>query len=95
MSNLCRREVCDCSAEETVLESDINTMEVDMTRTKTLAIGLLAVGVVLLLGSLLADILGVGATPLKFGYKQIAGSALGAVIAIIGAVLYWRAGKGN
>jgi hypothetical protein len=69
-------------------------MEVSMTRNKSLAVGLLVVGVVILLGSAMADIIGLGAQPLVFGYKQIAGSAVGAALAVIGAVLYWRAGKG-
>jgi len=64
-------------------------------RNKALGIVVLAVGLVLLLGSALADIMGVGATPLVFGYKQLAGVAVGAVLAIIGALLYWWAGRGR
>jgi hypothetical protein len=60
-----------------------------------LGIAALAVGLALLLGSALADIMGVGANPLVFGYKQLAGSVVGAVLVIIGASLYWRAGKGS
>ncbi len=66
-----------------------------MSRNKGLGIAALAVGLVLLLGSALADIMGVGANPLVFGYKQLAGSVVGAVLVIIGALLYWRAGKGS
>jgi hypothetical protein len=40
-----------------------------------------------------ADIVGFGASPLVFGYKQLAGSAVGAALAIVGAVLYWRAAR--
>ena len=65
-----------------------------MSRNRSLAVGLVVVGVALLLVSAMADIVGLGATRLVFGYKQLAGSAVGAVLAIIGAVLYWRAGKG-
>ncbi len=65
-----------------------------MTRNKSLAVGLIVVGVVVLLGSAMADIIGLGAQPLVFGYKQLAGSAVGAALAVFGAVLYWRAGKG-
>jgi hypothetical protein len=65
-----------------------------MSRNKSLAVGLLVVGVALLLVSALADVVGLGASRLTFGYKQLAGSAVGLVLAIIGAVLYWRAGKG-
>jgi len=49
----------------------------------------------MLLGSALADIIGVGANPLVFGYKQLAGAAVGAVLVIIGALLYWWASRGK
>jgi hypothetical protein len=68
-------------------------MEGNMTGNKSLAVGLIVVGIVVLLGSALADVIGVGAHPLVFGYKQLAGSAVGAVLAVIGVVLYWQAGK--
>jgi uncharacterized membrane protein YccC len=64
-----------------------------MTKNKSLAVGLIVVGVVVLLGSTMADVIGLGAQPLVFGYKQLAGSAVGAALAVVGAVLYWRAGK--
>jgi hypothetical protein len=60
-----------------------------MINRKTLGIILLVVGVVLLFLSLTADIIGIGATP-GFGYKQIAGSIFGAVVAIVGYVLMSR-----
>jgi len=41
----------------------------------------------------LADIVGLGASPLVFGYRQLAGSAAGLVLLVIGAALYWRAGR--
>jgi hypothetical protein len=66
-----------------------------MSSNKGLGSVVLAVGLVLLLGSALADIVGVGGNPLVFGYKQLAGSAAGAVLVIIGALLYWRASRGN
>jgi hypothetical protein len=65
-----------------------------MSRNKSLAVGLLVVGVAVLLVSALADVVGLGATRLVFGYKQLAGSAVGIIVAIVGAVLYWRAGRG-
>jgi hypothetical protein len=64
-----------------------------MTRNKSLAVGLIVVGVVVLLGSAMADIIGLGADPLVFGYRQLAGSVVGAALAVVGAVLYWRAGR--
>jgi hypothetical protein len=78
-----------------VLESGTNKEEAIVSRDKGLGIVVLAVGLVLLLGSALADIMGVGASPLVFGYRQLAGSAVGAVLVIIGALLYWRASRGS
>jgi len=64
-----------------------------MMRNKKLAIALLLVGLAIFLGSALADIVGLGDNPFVFGYKQLAGSVVGAVVSIAGAVLYWRAGR--
>jgi hypothetical protein len=66
-----------------------------MTGNKGLGIVVLVVGLVVLLGSVLADIVGLGSSPLVFGYRQLAGSAAGLVLVVIGAALYWRAGKGS
>jgi hypothetical protein len=76
-----------------VLEFATKVAEVSMARNRGLAIVLLAVGVIVLLVSALADILGIGGNPLVFGYKQLAGVAVGAVIALIGGVLYWWSGR--
>jgi uncharacterized membrane protein YccC len=76
-----------------VLEFGIRAVEVAMMRNKNLAIGLLVVGLAILLGSALADIVGLGGSPFVFGYKQLAGSAVGAVLSIAGVVFYWRAGR--
>ena len=54
---------------------------------RTIGIALLAVGVVLLIGSLAADVLG-GAS--GFGYKQIIGAVAGVIVAVVGFVLYSR-----
>jgi hypothetical protein len=56
---------------------------------KNLGIVLLVVGIVLLLLSLTADMIGVGAVP-GFGTKQIVGAAAGVVVAIVGFILYSR-----
>jgi len=66
-----------------------------MTGNKGLGIVVLVAGLVVLLGSVLADIVGLGASPLVFGYRQLAGSAAGLVLLVIGAALYWRAGRGG
>jgi hypothetical protein len=76
-----------------VLEWDTGVGEVDMRGNKGWAMAILVVGLVVLLGSALADILGLGASPLVFGYRQLAGAAVGLVLAVVGAVLYWRAGR--
>ena len=66
-----------------------------MSGNRALGTVVLVVGLVVLLGSVLADIVGLGASPLVFGYRQLAGSAAGLVLVVIGAVLYWRAGRGS
>jgi len=60
-----------------------------MSNKKTIGITLLAIGVVLLIGSLAADVIGVGGAA-GFGYKQIIGAVAGAILAVVGFVLYSR-----
>jgi hypothetical protein len=57
--------------------------------TRTIGIVVLVVGVILLLVSLGADLIGVG-TRNAFGYKQIIGTVVGGVLAIGGIVLMTR-----
>ena len=64
-----------------------------MAKGKIIATIMLVVGVAILLMSALADILGLGGSPHVLGYKQMAGVAVGAIVAIVGAVLYWRTGR--
>jgi hypothetical protein len=66
-----------------------------VSRNKGWGAVVLAIGLVILLGSALADVVGVGATPLVFGYEQLAGSAVGAILVIVGTLLYWRASRGS
>lgn len=61
-------------------------------RRKSIGIVLLVIGVLILLVSALADVVGLGADPQVFGYRQIAGAAVGAAIAVVGGVVYWRVG---
>jgi hypothetical protein len=56
---------------------------------KNLGIALLVVGIVVLLLSLAADMIGIGGAP-GFGYKQILGAVAGVVAAVVGFVLYSR-----
>ena len=53
---------------------------------KTAGIVLLVVGIVVLLLSLLADLIGIGGGG-AFGYRQIAGTVVGAVVTVVGLVL--------
>jgi len=76
-----------------VLESDSGAMEVSMMGNKSVADGLIVVGIVVLLTSGLADVIGVGGQRRVVGYKQVAGSAVGAVVTVVGVELYWRAGR--
>ncbi len=56
---------------------------------KRVALALLGVGLVLLLLSLTADLTGIGEGN-QFGYLQITGSIVGAVLAVFGAfILRW------
>jgi NADH:ubiquinone oxidoreductase subunit 6 (subunit J) len=48
---------------------------------------LMGVGAIILLISLTADMIGLGADPVNFGWKQILGAVVGVVIIIIGIVL--------
>ena len=54
---------------------------------KGLSLILIVIGIIILLVSLLADMIGIGGYP-GVGYKQIIGAIVGAVISIIGLILY-------
>jgi hypothetical protein len=58
-----------------------------MSNKKTIGIVLLAVGAVLLIVSLVADVIGIGGAA-GFGYKQTIGVIAGVVVAVTGFVLY-------
>jgi hypothetical protein len=62
--------------------------ETTMNNKKIIGIALLVVGVLLLIVSLAADVIGIGLP--GFGLKQIAGAVAGVVVAVIGFVLYSR-----
>lgn len=55
----------------------------DRMQKKGSSIILIGVGIIILLVSLLADVLGIGGYP-GIGFKQIIGAVVGAVIVIIG-----------
>lgn len=56
---------------------------------KKWGIVILIAGIILLLLSMGADMLGVGAVP-GFGYKQITGIVVGVILAVIGYILAYR-----
>lgn len=58
---------------------------------KTLGTALLAAGVILLLASLTADVLGFGTDPAAFGIRQIVGTVLGVVAVAVGFFLRSKA----
>ena len=58
-----------------------------MKNQKTIGIVLLIVGAVLLIGSLAADVVGIGGSAV-FGYKQIIAAVVGVIVAVVGYVLY-------
>lgn len=60
-----------------------------MKVNKTFGIIVLVVGVIILALSLLADSIGVGEAA-GFGFKQIIGTAVGAVAAIVGLVISFK-----
>ncbi len=57
-----------------------------MQQKKSMGILLAVIGIVLLIVAVLADTLGLGAQP-GFGYKQIAGTLVGAIVLLCGLVL--------
>lgn len=60
-----------------------------MNNRKTIGMALLVIGVVLLVASLAADVIGIGGTAI-FGYKQIIGAIVGVITAVVGFVYYSR-----
>lgn len=78
-----------CWAAGRVLECDVGTGRWPLKRNKSVALAVLVVGIMVLLLSAMADVLGLGGSRLVFGYKQLAGATLGSALVIAGAVLYW------
>lgn len=57
---------------------------------KSVGITLFLIGVMLILGAALADMIGYGSNPWKFGSYQIIGVTLGLLLVGVGAVMYFR-----
>lgn len=60
-----------------------------MNAKKIISMLLLVAGIAVLILSVMADRLGMGEYP-GYGFKQIAGMIIGAVVAVIGLVLKYR-----
>ncbi len=60
---------------------------------KVLCFVFIGVGIIILLVSLFADLIGIGVPGSGFGYKQVIGTVIGAMIVIIGFILYRKWGK--
>ena len=60
-----------------------------MGNKKTIGIVLLVIGIIVLLLSLGADLIGVGRTPV-FGINQIIGTIVGIIVIVVGLVLTRR-----
>jgi len=59
---------------------------------KVLSFVIIGVGIIILLVSLFADVIGIGSSP-GFGTKQAIGAVIGAIIGIIGFILYRKWGR--
>jgi hypothetical protein len=65
-----------------------------MMDNKTASIVVIAIGALMLLASLTADISGLG-DDVGFGSQQMIGTIVGIVVLAIGAYLYKKSGPGN
>jgi hypothetical protein len=61
-----------------------------MQSTKIVGIAIILVGIIALIISFLADVIGIGGQINVFGYKQIIGIAVGAVALVVGLILLVR-----
>jgi predicted membrane protein len=57
---------------------------------RNLGIAMIFIGVLLILASLLADVIGIGWHPEVFGWKQILGTAAGITLSLVGIFLLRR-----
>lgn len=64
-----------------------------MEGKKKIGIIVFVIGIILCVGSLVADLVGVGTSP-GIGSNQMIGLIVGAVVAVVGAVLAFKASKG-
>jgi hypothetical protein len=60
-----------------------------MNEKKIVATVLQAIGAVLILGSLMADAIGIGGAA-GFGTKQVLGATTGVILALVGFIVYSR-----
>jgi predicted phage tail protein len=53
---------------------------------KTIGLGLIIIGIVIIAGSLLADVLGLGAASGAIGWKQLLAAGIGLIVGVVGVV---------
>ena len=77
--------------QEIVAEAPRHTFEMEEhpMSSKTIGIVMIVVGVVVLIVSVAADSLGLGANPV-FGFKQIVGTIVGVLLLLVGAWMAMR-----
>ena len=54
---------------------------------KTIGLGLIIIGIVIIAGSLLADVIGLGAASEAIGWKQLLAAGIGLVVGVVGVIL--------
>ena len=62
-------------------------------KTKYIGLALIVIGVIVILVSLLADVLGIGQDPTIIGWRQYLGAALGFIVVVVGFILARRKEK--
>ena len=58
--------------------------------TRNIGIAILVIGILVILISLLADVIGIGATAGVFGWRQILGAGVGVLVILAGIVISRR-----
>lgn len=56
---------------------------------QNIGVVLVVIGIIILLVAVLADTIGIGQTEGKFGWRQILGTVVGIVVAVVGGGLIW------
>jgi uncharacterized membrane protein YqjE len=65
------------------------------TESLGLGLGLVLIGLVLMLVSGLADVIGLGDPTARFGWKQVLGLLVGVALVVAGAIIAWTTRRGR